>query len=149
MDKNFGTARQRFNTAYDALFDLTATYPTAKREQSGACGVWSPKQIIAHFVGWVNKGREIYSAYAAGTYQPERIDPDVYNAEQVEQRDHLAWEAIVDELKAAVEALNAQADSVPTESQDKLYIGWMVGLARDCEEHSQEMIDFAATLRLS
>ncbi len=43
---NLQTAFQRFHNAYTSLFTLIDQYPAEKREQGGACGVWSPRQVI-------------------------------------------------------------------------------------------------------
>ena len=140
-DKTFNTARARFNRAYDDLFTLVACYPPDQTDKPGACGKWSPRQILAHFSGWVYRAIDTFDAYEAGDQLPG-VDPDTYNDEQVAHRAHLGWAGTIDNVKTARDALNRRVATIDPDSLDMTYIGWLVGLAKDAERHMVELRNF-------
>lgn len=141
---DFETKFAEFRGAYDNLFALLESYPADKREKSGACGWWSPKQILAHFSGWIAEGLKRYRDYDAGDQTSITYDDDAFNAQVVEARAALDWDATVAELHALVRDFTKHAESLPPDrrSADVRYTDWMIGLGTDCREHTQQLEDF-------
>lgn len=142
---NFEDSLARCRRSYDALFDLLDTYPAAKREQPGACGVWTPKQVVAHLSGWMTEAERRYDAFEQGDTQEAIYDDDTFNAQSVRERDHLDWTATTAELCAARDRLIERAAMLPPERIDaeRRYQEWLDGLGYDCYEHTEQLRQFA------
>jgi len=140
----FETKFAEFRAAYDNLFALLETYPFDKCEKPGACGWWSPKQILAHFSGWIAEGLKRYRDYDAGDPSNITYDDDSFNAQVVDARAHLDWNATVAELRNLVRDFTNHAENLPTDRRlaDKRYTDWMIGLGNDCKEHTQQLKHF-------
>jgi hypothetical protein len=146
MVQNFTTARERFQRAYAALFDLIQHYPEALYDKEGASGYWSPRQVLSHFIGWLDEMCRRYEALAAGNDAISPYDTDEFNARTVAEYADKTWWEVAEALEAAYNRFNACADRVT--SEDALnhsgYIAWQIALAKDCENHSQDLIAFAS-----
>lgn len=144
-ESKYAGALAGFRVAYDSLFMVLSTYPRDKAEQSGACGRWSPKQLIAHLSGWVAEAHRRYDEFAEGdesdrTYE----DFDSFNAHSVESRAHLNWTQTLGDLRQTVAQFTERAKAVTGEqTEDRRYRAWLRGLERDCLEHTDELRQFA------
>lgn len=145
-EKNFYTAHQRFAQTYEALFDLLETYPADKREQPGACGVWSARQVLAHLAGWLEEALTQYDRVLSGGETTFEHDLDGFNDQSVQARADLDWAATVADLKASharfVHKSRTLDDSLA--NSGPVFTGWQLGLARDCKFHTGQLIAFAA-----
>src|SRR5690606_36720097 len=137
-------AHQRFPNAYQSLFDLIAEYPVERREQGGACGVWTPKQVIDHLSGWIVEANRRYDNYDAGDTTPVRYDFDTFNAGSVDARAEQSWSASEAEVRQRAADFQQRAQSVDPESPlIERYAGWLDILGEDCEEHTEQLHAFA------
>ena len=138
----------RFRQAYDNLFMLLGNYPVELREEAGACGEWSPRQTLTHLCGWIAEAHKRYSDIAAGDEEDiDYTDIDQFNAQSVQARDHMEWNAIVSELRGLAHDLSLRAAAVPqslAEADDR-YAQWLETLCEDCEHHTQELRTFIET----
>jgi uridine phosphorylase len=141
---DFETKFADFRAAYDDLFVLLDSYPADKREKSGACGWWSPKQILAHFSGWITEGLKRYGDYDSGDQSDLHYDDDSFNAQVVDARSALDWDATVAELRGLVRDFSTHAESIPADKRasDRRYTNWMIGLGNDCKEHTWQLKNF-------
>lgn len=139
----FKAARQTFIESYDRLYDILDTIPADRRKLSGACGDWSPQQIVAHLSGWVQEAIRRYGRYAVGTGNIH-YNIDNFNAVSVRERQHLDWDEQLAELRQLVDALTNQADTLRETliERDDRYAKWLNILAEDVTEHTEQLIEF-------
>lgn len=138
----------RFRQAYDTLFILLANYPVERREEAGACGDWSPQQTLAHLCGWITEAHSRYSDIAAGDEQDIDYDNlDAFNAQSVQERDHMDWNSVISELRGLAHDLSLRAAAVPQSlaETDPRYSEWLDTLSEDCEHHTRELRAFIET----
>jgi hypothetical protein len=145
MTDDFQAAVTRFRAAYDGLFTLVSNYPAALVEKPGACGWWSPRQVLAHLAGWVKEANRRFDAFEAGdsasiAYR-DRLDD--FNAQSVAARATFTWGETLDELRAGVERLASRATRLTTwQIHDPRYTEWLVSLQEDCVEHTEQLRAF-------
>lgn len=142
----FDSNLKRFQTAYAQFFELTEHYPAHLVDVPGACGEWSPRQVVAHLSGWVIEGQRRFNEVLAGDVIPSmRYDVDTFNAEQVAARAHLDWNATLIELQSVVSDLDAQAQAIAVDRRttDSFFAGWLKALAHDVEQHIIQLRQFA------
>lgn len=138
----------RFRRGYNALFALLDDLPDSLREKSGACGDWTPKQVLAHLSGWVREANQRYFDFTAGDMSNREYDQNddwaLFNSQLVQERAHLNWEDTVEDLRQAVHLFSLHADQVNLElaAQDSRYEEWLVGLWNDCVEHMGQLCQF-------
>jgi hypothetical protein len=92
-------ARTAHLAAYAAFHDAAIALPLHRREQPGACGDWTAREVVCHATGW---GAEVLMrllAICADPTVPEQTyDDDRFNAAQVAARRDLDWLAALAEL---------------------------------------------------
>lgn len=144
MDE-FSEAVARFRDSFDTLLDLLGNYPVDLRESGGACGEWSPREVIAHLSGWLEEAQRRYSHFDDQVSGNAKYDIDAFNARSVAARRHFGWNSMIAELRGLVRDLMARAESLPDErrANDPRYREWLVALARDCALHDGQLTDFA------
>jgi uridine phosphorylase len=143
---DFPQALALFRAAYHELFTLVEAYPAAKGEQPGACGWWSPKQVLAHLSGWLVKADERYAELKAGDARDLYYgDFDTFNAGSVQARAGLGWRETVADLRMTFDHFAEDAANLtPAHKADKRYREWLVSLAEDCQAHVGQLRDFLA-----
>jgi hypothetical protein len=147
LSDDFQTTLNRFCAAYDDLFALVAVYPGALVEKPGACGWWSPKQVLAHLAGWVQEANRRYAAFETGdtTDVSYRDRLDDFNTQSVAARATYTWAETVAQLQAGVGQLAIRASRLIAEqTHDRRYAEWLVGLREDCVEHTVQLRAFLA-----
>ncbi len=139
------SAIQEFSSAYADLFALIDTYPPQRREQPGACGVWSVREVLAHFSGWIVELNRRYDAYDARDRGNVPYDFDEFNAASVNERAGQSWDETVSELRGLVDSTISRAQAIPAETAaaNRRYARWLEILAEDCREHTQGLRNFA------
>jgi hypothetical protein len=135
-----------FQSAYKDLYHVVTHYPLDLRIEPGACGIWSPREILAHLSGWLVEAEARYRLYEKEPEPaPKRYDYDTFNAESVEARADLTWDETLNELRANHATLLAHLDRVMARTAEPYrgYAGWLDALARDCREHTDQLRAFA------
>lgn len=141
----FEQALAQFKKSYNDLLDLSARYPVMQREQAGVCGVWSPREVLAHLCGWLAEARRRYQRFPRGASDMQYA-VDAFNEVSVWQRRNHTWDAVVDELYARYEALLTMAEALTPEQRkrDNRYQNWLEALTRDCDAHVVQLNDVLA-----
>lgn len=131
----------RFNRAYDLLFELIEDTPSEWGETPGACGAWSPKQVLAHLDGWVAEANRQFDALDGGGQAAHIPEENAFNAQSVQTRALLAWDEQIAHLLAAVDTMSVRVSALPLEvwMQQSGYWQWFNELAEDCEEHAEQL----------
>lgn len=142
---DFVSAYQQLQASYTNLCHVMDAYPPDKTEKTGALGIWSPKQIVAHLAGWVVEATQRYRDILKGN-TPDKTysDWDEFNAESVATRAHLSWDETVTDFKQAVKAWFAEAETIPAVmvAQDKRFTEWLQGLEREFVNHAGDLRQF-------
>ena len=133
-----------FQEAQHEFIGSLNTLPVAKQEQSGARGVWSPKDVIAHLTGWMQEAMRRYPRYALGTGDI-KYNIDAYNALNVRLRRLHSYDAVLAEFHHVADQWMAMANAVTLQQHehDKRYAHWLTSLARELREHGEQMAAFA------
>ena len=142
---DYDEALARLHRGYAALLALVEDFPEEKREQPGACGSWTPRQVVAHLSGWLTEALTRYKAIQAGdptnVHYDWQTDFAGFNQESVAARAGLNWDDTVAELRTLEGAFYDQAQAVTT--ADTRYDEWLDGLWKDCVEHMGQLMRFA------
>ncbi|GMQ78615.1 MAG: hypothetical protein BMS9Abin02_1138 [Anaerolineae bacterium] len=86
--------------AHQHFMQITTQLTPVIREKKGACGEWSPKDIVAHLVGWDTEAVYFLGLFANGTGDTYdySFDIDDFNASSVKSREKLSWDEVIHEL---------------------------------------------------
>ena len=139
------SAYESLQAHYRALVTLLDAYPDDKTDQTGALGVWSPKQIVAHLSGWVVEANQRYRDILNGDSEDKTYnDWDAFNAESVNKRAHLAWDETLSDFKDAVDAWFSEIERIPAVQvgRDKRFLEWLVGLDKEFRNHAEDLRQF-------
>jgi hypothetical protein len=126
----------------DAERDLFAMVPPGTRDQAGAFGEWSPKDVLAHLGAWRAIEARRLEARAAGeaafpTEDPPPDEPiDESNATlQARSRD-LTWETVAAEADASVASLIAAVERSSTNVLCECDDGSVAGIGANGVNHA-------------
>jgi hypothetical protein len=135
-----------FSHTYDSLLALAETYPSSLRLKAGACGSWTPQQVLMHFTGWLTEATRRYRQFNAGVPGNMNYNFDTFNARNIEARARQTWDDTLDELRDTLDEFTALASVVSSEqaSADPRYAEWLDELARDCATHTEQLQQFAS-----
>lgn len=136
-------ARNNLQMALQAFTSLLADYPTEKQSQSGACGAWSPREVVAHLIGWLKEASYHYYCIADGDksdmlYKDHDADENFF----VHSRADLSWEMMMAELEGASYIFLYQTEQIRSDS-DKHYIDWLIALTREFRHHAEDLQSFS------
>lgn len=142
MCKDWSELAENLANAYTSFVAVTAQLDETLHNKAGVCGEWSPREVIAHLVGWDAKAVEGFNLFIQG--EGERFvfpDIDEFNAQSVRSRQHLTWHAALSELQTAQQELQdmikiVQAKGLPAESG---FGRWLIGRTADYELHTQQL----------
>lgn len=144
-------AQQKFQSRLDTfrrdsaeMLRVIDQYPATLTEKSGACGWWSPRQIVAHEAGWLVELLRRYDLFDAGDMQPVEYDFDTFNARSVDARAGLDWNATITEFRALVEQTMQRAASLTPDqiAAVKGYGSWLRAMSEDMETHTGQLVEF-------
>ena len=135
-------ALDEFEAAYQQFLAEADSYPDAKRTESGACGEWSPREILAHMAGWLQEAQRRFRRYGKGTGDI-RYNTDAFNEVSLWQRREADYSEILAELQQ--EAANV-ADIIrglsERQKDDDRYREWLDALGRDARNHLNDLQTF-------
>lgn len=147
---DFFSAYQQIQTSYNQLINLCESYPADKTEQSGALGVWSPKQIIAHLSGWVTEATQRYRDIPAGIDPDKRYtDWNGFNANSVTTRADLSWDATLEDFQHTVKNWFAEIENISAVqvAQNTAYCDWLKSLDQEFRRHNEDLFSFIKDMR--
>lgn len=126
--------------ARSAERDLYAMLEPARRDAPGAIGEWSPKDVLGHLAAWRAVEARRLEARARGVPPPADDPPpeepvDDANARLHAERSARAWDEVVRDADASVEALT---DAIRLSAHDVLCEceGTVVGIGSSGTNHS-------------
>ncbi|MCA9912776.1 MAG: maleylpyruvate isomerase N-terminal domain-containing protein [Anaerolineae bacterium] len=142
-ENTFAEIIVNFETAYAEFFATAHDYPQALRTASGVCGVWSPKELLAHFSGWIAEAMRRYRAYPRGSGEMD-YNVDAFNQVSVWQRRSMTYDEVVAELETLVAQLAEMARQIPAAQieRDYRYAYWLREMTREAHEHGEELRAF-------
>ncbi|MEM7331987.1 MAG: ClbS/DfsB family four-helix bundle protein [Chloroflexota bacterium] len=139
MDPSLEELQSELSLAYISFFKVVEQLEPDKRNQPGASGHWSPKDIISHLIGWDTSLQRFIS-------NPDGFDPtplydtDAFNAKSVLERKHQSWEETVNELQSSYRNMQEMISTVTSEM--KIYnrvSDWLKGRKADYEFHTSQI----------
>lgn len=125
-------------TAAQELFVATADrLDPVLSLRPGVCGEWSPKDVVAHLVGWDES--LLTFIVDIDNFEPP-TDVDKFNEMSVYSRQSLSWEEALTEMDTIFQQLR---QALPTVTPDmKIYprvTGWLDGRTADYELHQGQL----------
>jgi|GEM_PF-355841 len=147
---DFFSAYQQIQSSYAQLINLCDSYPPDKTELSGALGIWSPKQIIAHLSGWVVEATTRYRDIPNGINTDKTYpDWDAFNADSVNTRADLSWDETVNDFKQAVTDWFAEIEQVTAIeiATHTAYNDWLKALNQEFRRHNEDLLGFIKDMR--
>ena len=136
-------ALAQYESDFAHLQTVLAQYPASLRMAPGACGEWSPQQVVAHLSGWLQEAQRRYKRFHTGTGKIN-YNIDAFNAVSVRKRKDHNWAHAVAELERLAFELAALARKVPDEraEHDDRYEEWLETMADEFREHGAQLIAF-------
>jgi hypothetical protein len=137
-------AIQKFESAYQDLFAVLKEYPLPKQLAPNACGVWSPKEVLAVIWGWLKEAQRRYPRYAIGTGEIV-YHHEGFNAVSIRLKRGRSWDDMLKELFEEFYSLLKLAQTVPTHDLERepRYAEWLVNLTQDCRQYTQDLRVFS------
>lgn len=135
-------ARAAHVAAYAAFHAAAVALPPHWREEAGACGDWTAREVVCHATGWEAEALARLRAIRAEPAAPERAyDDDRFNAAQVSARREFGWAEALAELTTTHAALAAFLATIgPGEAaRDGRFVEWAQGRADDFAEHTAQL----------
>jgi hypothetical protein len=132
----------RHHTAYEAFQAAAWAVPIAWRELPGACGSWTPREVVCHSAGWEAEALRRLRTIAANRAIPEQTyDDDQFNASNVAARRELSWVAALADLGSTHAALRAFLRTLtPADlAGDQRFAEWLLGRASDFDDHTAQL----------
>ena len=117
----------------------------ALREQAGACGTWSARQVIAHLAGWYAEAARRYAEMTIHPQESTTYDVDAYNAQSVALRATLTWEETLRDLQSQHDAFIACATKLTsfTLTTTNGFAEWLESTGEDCALHAAQLREWA------
>ena len=139
MDTLISKLQVDLSSAYASFLAVVNQLDVDNRRQPGVCGDWSPKDIIAHLIGWDTALQAFISA-------PDQFDPnplydvDAFNANAVAERKQLSWDETIIDLHSSFANLQQAIGTVSAEMviYDRV-AAWLKGRTSDYALHQQQI----------
>lgn len=132
------------NTAHQDFMQVATQLPSTLREEKGVCGdEWSPKDVVAHLIGWDQAAVYFLGLFSIGlgdTFNPA-IDGDKFNANSVHMRESLSWDEVIVELSTTYDDLQHIITILATHhlKSDGGYGHALIGRKDDYLFHTQQL----------
>jgi hypothetical protein len=136
-DSKWIKLQAEYTTAANDFFKSCQKLVPASAEQTGVCGSWSAKQVVAHITGWEKEVLNQFKKLEQGTVLRIRYKIDDFNRQSVESRSHMSWEQTIQELSAAQQELQSFINklSIETVNRNKRFTDWLKILAEHYPHH--------------
>jgi hypothetical protein len=107
----------------------------------GVCGSWSPKEVVAHIIGWDKEVIRQFGLFQDGLEKAIEHDIDEFNRKSVKERSHLSWEETLAELQQAHEQFYQQAKSISSKelSKNEEYKDWVEVQIDHYKHHTKQL----------
>jgi len=128
--------------AYTKFCQAANQLTPQQHNQPGVCGDWSPKEVVAHLVGW----DELFHDFIV---DPDEFDPPIdvnqFNTHSVATLQELPWAGVMRELEVSFRGLEQALSTVQPDM--KMYprvMMWMQGRIEDYELHTGQIAAWLA-----
>lgn len=145
-EADFRSGVADWDAAYHEFFAALAAVPALRRNDSGVCGEWNAREIVAHLAGWHEIAQTRFADFDTGNPEHVHYDLDAVNAENVARRAHLDWMQTLAELRVRMDVLRDHVNGLIArkETDDERYLEWLRGLAKDARLHAAEITAWVA-----
>jgi phosphoribosyl 1,2-cyclic phosphate phosphodiesterase len=135
------TLQDRLARAFDVFHKVASQLDPAVRDRAGVCDSWSPKDVIAHLIGWDLEAARRLWAFKAGPTEDPTYDLAAFNAGSVVARQYLSWDEILAELQTAQQTLREAIAALGEEdvAREPRISEWVAGRSSDYEEHTAQL----------
>jgi hypothetical protein len=142
---NWQETQTRHEQNYRDFLRSVEMLPAALREQPGACGTWSPRQVVAHLAGWYAEAARRYTEMLARPQESKTYDVDAYNAQSVAARASLSWCETLQDLRRQHDALAESVARLPelALATTSGFAEWLDGTGEDCALHAAQLRKWA------
>ena len=141
--KAFIAAQDVYQRDYQAFMQIVGALPENLRDQQGACGHWSPQDIIKHLCGWLTEAKRRYDRlpYGSGDYV---YDADAMNEVFLWERKNQSWDMSVAELQGCSQVMQQAAQKIPAYQAERepRYQRWLDAISRNYRDHGSEIVTF-------
>jgi len=129
--------RERLALASAKFLEAVLKLDPDKREEAGACGRWSAKEIVSHIAGWEWEVSLRFRMFLAAPVGDIPYDVDSFNERAVASRRHLTWEQVTAELETAQKDLGSVYGKIGADDlvDDNRFRQWTEILIRHYEHH--------------
>ena len=136
LSADLSVAHQQFVAVAEQLSsNLRSTY--------GVCGDWSPKQVIAHLIGWDTEAARGLTLFADGEEEQfiPVTDVNAFNASSVQTREQLSWDTVMSDLAQAHSELQSTIEILQEKNRksDSGFGRWLIGRKQDYDLHRQQL----------
>ncbi len=142
-ETTFAQKLQEFEQSYQELISLAEQYPEALQTESGVCGEWSAREVLAHINGWLVEAQRRYPRYAKGTGKVE-YNIDAFNNVSVWLRKGRDFEQVLAELRQLSSKMTTMAHEIAPEylARDDRYQKWLAIFLEEYEVHGTQLRNF-------
>lgn len=142
-ETTFAQKIQEFEQSYTKLISLAEQYPESLQTESGVCGEWSAREVLAHINGWLVEAQRRYPRYAKGTGKVE-YNIDAFNHVSVWLRNNKDFTQILEELLRLSNKMAMMAHEIAPEylERDDRYEKWLAIFLEEYEVHGTQLRNF-------
>lgn len=97
--------------------------------------------VVAHLAGWDREAAARFRLFLAGPTDDIQYDVDAFNAHAVVVSEHLSWDEVIADLRAAHRELQAAIAAVDPAhvAADGRFAQWLLALNKHYDEHTREV----------
>lgn len=146
MSETWTALAENLLAAHHYFLEVAAKLDDSLRDKSGVCGAWSPREVVAHLVGWDAEAVRGFGLAASGQVETfVSVANDAihdFNAESVASRRELSWEEVIEALKSAQQDLQGLIKDVDAQGYDAAggFGMWLVGRRDDYVLHTGQLL---------
>ena len=137
MDAQISELQQKLDSAHSHFVEVANQLGPTRQNRAGVCGEWSPKDVVAHLVGWDASLKQLIVDIEH--FEPP-YDVDGFNQCSVDTRTALSWADVMQELALNFSALMDALTTV--EPSMKIYdrvTSWIAGRIEDYQLHTSQL----------
>lgn len=136
MDESLSGYWSGFCDARAAFLQVANRVGPEQQTQPGVCGIWSPKQVVDHLIGW-DKALLTFITTPDQFVVPH--DVDIFNTNSVADRHFQSWDDSLSELDSVFEALQSAVTQLqPNTPVHGRSCGWLNGRREDYALHTNQ-----------
>lgn len=140
-NKTWSVLCQRLLHLQAGFIESAESLPVEKRESSGVCGDWSPREVVAHISGWDAEVLRQFELFNSGFTGEVEHDIESFNQQSVASRGSLDWEETLEELRQIHRCYPAALETVGEihRASNSQYEEWLQVLIEHYEHHTEQL----------